>query len=85
MQATMTVLFHFMKDIELIKHVQRRGTKLVKGRENKIYEEQLRELKLFSLEKRKLRGDLLVAISSHIVIDSQEDVSLISQVTQGRT
>lgn len=83
MQATMTVLFHFMKDIELIKHVQRRGTKLVKGRENKIYEEQLRELKLFSLEKRKLRGDLLVAISSHI--DSQEDVSLISQVTQGRT
>lgn len=83
MQATMTVLFHFMKDIELIKHVQRRGTKLVKGRENKIYEEQLRELKLFSLEKRKLRGDLLVAIFSHI--DSQEDVSLISQVTQGRT
>lgn len=83
MQATMTVLFHFMKDIELIKYVQRRGTKLVKGRENKIYEEQLRELKLFSLEKRKLRGDLLVAIFSHI--DSQEDVSLISQVTQGRT
>ena len=73
------------KDMKLLKQVQRRTTKMIRGLEHLSCEQRLREQGLFSLEKRRLWGDLIVAFQNLKGAYKQEGQRLFTRVDSDRT
>ena len=76
--------FPHRKDVELLKWVQRRATRMIRGLEHLSFEERLRELGLFSLEKRRLWGHFIVAFQYLKGVYKQEGEWLFTRVGSDR-
>ena len=70
---------------ELLEWVQRRVTKMIRGLEHLSCEERLRELGLFSLEKKRLQGDFIVAFQYLKGVYKQEGEWLFVRVGSDKT
>ena len=75
----------YRKNIGALEHVERRSRKLVSGLEHKSYEEQLEELRLFSLEKRRHKGNLMALCNYLKASCDEEAVGLFSHLTTNST
>lgn len=75
---------HYEKDPEFLELVQRREIKLVRGLENKTYENHPRKLGLFTLKRRRL-SRCLIAPYNNLGGGCNRGVNLFSQTINDRT
>ena len=60
---------YLKKDIQILEAVQRRATKMILGMEGLHYEDRLKALDMYSLERRYLRGDMIQVFKMFLGLD----------------
>ncbi len=69
----------------MLERIQRRATEMIRGLKHLSYEDRLKQLGLFSLEKRKLWRDIITAFQYLKGDYKQEGNQLFRQVDSDRT
>jgi len=75
----------FKKDSDLLERVQQRATKMIRSLEHLSYEERLGDLGLFTIEKRRLRGNLINAYKYPQAGTKEDGARLFLVVSSHRT
>ena len=60
---------HYVKDKELLERIQRRFTRMIPELKGLSYSDRLKALKLWTLEERRIRADLVWTTHFIIILD----------------
>ena len=67
----------YRKDMELLEQGQRRAVKIIRGLKCLCYEERLKELGFFSMEKRRPQGDFIASFQYKRELISRKGISFL--------